>query len=84
MVGKRYHIEETEPWGAEEPRSDIVLIGGRDGIDNEKLKQTFDAYVGTGDDTPSPILRLVRKLAPELLAEPRLEDRDPRKGKTPA
>jgi len=77
MVGRRYHIEESEPWGAAQPRSEIVLIGGRDGIDDEKLKLSFDACIGTGDDAQSPVLRLVRKLAPELLAEPRLEDRGP-------
>ena len=67
MVGKRYHIEETEPWGQQTPRSEIVLIGGQDGLDNEKLEQAFDCCIGTGDDSQSPILRLVRKLAPDLL-----------------
>jgi G3E family GTPase len=69
MVGKRYHIEETERWGAEPPLSEIVLIGGRDGIDSEKLQLAFDACIGTGDEANSPILRLVRKIAPELLAQ---------------
>jgi G3E family GTPase len=62
MVGKRYHLEETGRWGAELPRSEIVLIGGRDGIDGEELRRTFDACVGTGDETQSPVLRLARKL----------------------
>ena len=67
MVGKRYHLEESGPWGDEAPRSEIVLIGGTDGIDGAALQRTFDCCVGTGDDAQSPVLRLVRKLAPELL-----------------
>ncbi len=67
MVGKRYHLEESGPWGDETPRSEIVLIGGTDGIDGAALQRTFDGCVGTGDDAQSPVLRLVRKLAPELL-----------------
>ena len=67
MVGKRYHFEETGRWDDEVPRSQIVLIGGRDGIDPENLQFAFDACIGTGDDSQSPVLRLVKKLAPELL-----------------
>jgi G3E family GTPase len=68
MVGKRYHLIESDRWGAEFPRSEIVLIGGQDGINAEELQHTFDACVGTGDDANSPILRLMRKIAPELLS----------------
>jgi G3E family GTPase len=67
MVGKRYHFEESGRWGDEAPRSEIVLIGGGDGIEPEKLQPAFDACIGTGDDSQSPVLRLVKKLAPELL-----------------
>jgi G3E family GTPase len=67
MVGKRYHLEESERWGAERPRSQVVLIGGRDGIDPEALQRVFDACIGTGDEASSPILRLARKIAPDLL-----------------
>ncbi len=66
MVGKRYHLIESDRWGAEFPQSEIVLIGGQNGIDAEDLQHTFDACVGTGDDANSPILRLMRKIAPEL------------------
>lgn len=58
--------EATGSWGAEDPRCEIVLIGRRDGIDDDVLPRAFDACVGTGDDTDSPVLRLVRKLAPDL------------------
>lgn len=68
MVGKRYQLAESGPWDDERPRSEIVLIGGRDGIDSEALQHAFDSCVGTGDDSESPVLRLVRKLAPELLS----------------
>jgi G3E family GTPase len=78
MVGKRYHLDETGPWGEELPRSEIVLIGGRNGIDGDSLQDTFDGCVGTGDETQSPILRLVRKIAPELLADHLPERRDAR------
>jgi G3E family GTPase len=69
MVGKRYQIDETELWGEQLPRNEIVLIGGQDGMDDTNLKQAFDTCVGTGDDNDSPVLRLVRKLAPDLLTD---------------
>ena len=69
MVGKRYQIEETGRWETELPRSEIVLIGGRDGIDANALQLAFDACVGIGDETQSPVLRLVRKIIPELATE---------------
>jgi G3E family GTPase len=67
MVGKRYHFEESGRWGDEAPRSEIVLIGSREGIDPDQLQSAFFACIGTGDESQSPVLRLVRKLAPELL-----------------
>ena len=67
MVGKRYYLEESGSWGDELPRSEIVLIGGRSGITPDELQSAFDACIGTGDESQSPVLRLVRKLAPELL-----------------
>lgn len=70
MVGRRYTIEETGTWGSDEPRSEIVVIGGSAGIDDDSLRAAFDSCVGAGDEARSPVMRLVRKLAPELLAEP--------------
>jgi G3E family GTPase len=67
MVGKRYHLEESGSWGEDTPGSEIVLIGGHDGIDAERLQRAFDACVGTGDESQSAVLRLVRKIAPNLL-----------------
>ena len=67
MVGKRYDFAEAGRWGDEVPRSEIVLIGGRDSIHPEQLKADFDACTGTGDESQSPVLRLVKKIAPEFL-----------------
>ena len=68
MVGKRHHLQDWGLWGDESPRSEIVLIGTRDGFDPEMLQDAFAGCIGTGDDSQSPVLRLVRKLAPELLS----------------
>ncbi len=63
MVGKRYNIGDTEPWGALPPRTEIVMIASKNGIDNDKLQRVFDGCIGTGDESQSPILRLNRLLA---------------------
>jgi G3E family GTPase len=68
MVGKRHELDTAGRWDNESPRTDIVGIGSRDGIDAQALTASFDACVGTGDDSSSPVLRLVRKIAPDLLA----------------
>ncbi len=68
MVGKRHRLEESGSWGDEHPQSEIVVIGARGGFDPQELQVAFDGCVGTGDDSSSPVLRLVRKLAPELLS----------------
>ena len=80
MVGRRYHFEESGPWGAAPPRTEIVLIGGRDGIDEQRLQPAFDGCIGTGDASQSPVLRLVRKLAPELLSPGRGDLEEPADG----
>jgi G3E family GTPase len=69
MVGGRYDIGETDKWETEIPKTEIVLIGEHDGFDKNKLQHDFDACIGTGDDSQSPILRMMRKYAPELLEE---------------
>ena len=63
MVGKRYHIGDTEPWGALTPQSEIVMIGSHDGIHNDTLQHAFNDCIGSGDESQSPILRLARLLA---------------------
>ncbi|MGB7476520.1 MAG: GTP-binding protein [Polyangiales bacterium] len=80
MVGKRYHFEETGRWDDEVPFSEIVLIGGRSGIAPDELQSAFDACIGTGDASRSPVLRLVRRLAPELLSTGRGDLEEPADG----
>jgi hypothetical protein len=62
MVGRRYTIEEMDKWGTAESQSEIVLIGALNGFDTTQLKRDFDACIGTGDDSQSPVLRLSKKL----------------------
>lgn len=69
MVGGRYDIGETDRWGGDKPKSEIVLIGTKNGFDPEILQNEFDSCIGTDDDSQSPILRLVKKIAPHLLKE---------------
>jgi len=63
MVGRRYCIGDTEPWGSQRPQSEIVLIASRGGFNSEALQRAFDGCIGTGDESQSPILRLNRFLA---------------------
>ena len=65
MVGKRYNIGDTEPWGLQPPRSEIVMVASQNGIDRDALQRAFDGCIGTGDESMSPILRLNRFLAME-------------------
>ena len=62
MVGKRYDLSDTQPWGTVAPRSEIVLISSRGGIDPEELERMFENCVGVGDESESPVLRLTRRL----------------------
>lgn len=62
MVGKRYNLCDTQPWGSVPAQSEIVLIASRGGIDSDELQRTFDDCVGTGDESQSPVLRLTRRL----------------------
>lgn len=62
MVGKRYNLADTEPWGSASPSSNIVLIGSRGGVDADGLDLAFKGCIGTGDNSASPVLRLTRKL----------------------
>jgi len=62
MVGKRYDLADTDPWGSVAPRTEIVLIASRGGIDEDALQRGFDDCIGTGDESQSPVLRLARRL----------------------
>ena len=69
MVGGRYDLAETVLWGVLKPKSEIVLIGPNGSFDPNELQNQFDACIGRGDLSQSPILRLVHKFAPQLLDE---------------
>jgi G3E family GTPase len=62
MVGKRYNFRDTDAWGEEPALSEIVLIASKDGFDPDLLQTQFEACIGTGDESQSPILQLARKL----------------------
>lgn len=63
MVGKRTNLADTALWGSQIPRSEIVLIGSRGGLDGGALQSAFENCIGTGDEAQSPVLRLTRMLA---------------------
>ena len=42
------------------------MIAERIGIDSEELEREFEACAGTGEETQSPGLCLVGKIAPEF------------------
>ncbi len=50
-------------WGSEPARSEIVLIGARNGFDSEKLEELFESCAGSRDEAVSPFLQMMRKIA---------------------
>ena len=62
MVGKRYNLKDTDPWGGAAPQSEIVLIASADSIDRDDLQRAVDNCIGTGDETQSAIFGLSRQL----------------------
>jgi G3E family GTPase len=77
MVGRRYDIGDTEPWGEQSPCTEIVVIGSKDGFDKDALQRAFDDCIGSGDESMSPILRFNRFMAmdPKSSLEAVLADR---------
>ena len=77
MVGRRYDIGDTEMWGEQSPRSEIVVIGSQNSLDQDALQHAFDGCIGTGDESLSPILRLNRlmEMDPESGLESVLAER---------
>lgn len=69
-VGSRYDITCLGNWGEHEPCSQLVMIGLSRSIDSVELSAKLDACQGTGDDSASPILRLIKRIAPEYLERP--------------
>jgi G3E family GTPase len=77
MVGKRYNFKDGESWGTAPPRSEIVLIASEGGFDPSDLQQRFDACIGEGDESQSPILRMSRRLATHGATKTHAIDRKP-------
>lgn len=67
MVGKRIDIQDIDTWGTLQRRSEVVVIGSHETLGVAKLRRCFDATIGTGDEESSPVLRLSRKIVPDLL-----------------
>lgn len=51
------------------------MIASREGIDNVTFQQRLDLCIADGNDLHSPILRLMHKIAPELLDDRELASR---------
>ena len=62
MVGKRSSLTNGDLWGSEPSRSEIVLIGARDGFDKNNLEDAFESCIGSGDEAASPLLQVMRKI----------------------
>lgn len=53
VVGTRVRLTLGEPWGAQEPYSQIVMIGAAGGVDSAFLQQHFDETIaGSGHKGP--------------------------------
>ena len=69
-VGNRYDITCLGDWTGSEPETSLVLIGRSDAITPDRLRSAMINCQATGDRDASPILRLVHRVAPELLERP--------------
>lgn len=49
-VGRRTDISELDEWGDRKPRTRIVAIGAPGSIDEEELKEKFEACIYEGED----------------------------------
>ncbi|WP_434053792.1 MAG: GTP-binding protein [Roseibium sp.] len=68
-VGWRYNLSAIGSWTGTQPVSKLTTIRAADCLSDTELNNRLDACIGTQDRSASPILRLVHKLAPELLEE---------------
>jgi G3E family GTPase len=62
MVGKRSSLIDSGLWGSQPVYSEIVLIGARDGLDNNRLEALFETCVASEDEAVSPLLRMICKM----------------------
>lgn len=68
-VGQRYDISPIERGREQSPGTQLTVIGAEAAMGRQDLTARFEACIGNGDLGGSPIMRLVHKLAPELLGE---------------
>lgn len=66
-VGRRYELNMVGDWTDPSEPSRLTLIGGAEEMRRLGPDTLFDGVVGTNDLEGSPILRLVNRLAPELI-----------------
>jgi len=52
VVGKRVDIAVGDEWNATQPRTRIVAIGARDGVDGASLREVFDRCRDTAWSRP--------------------------------
>lgn len=52
MVGKRVTLSKGEPWGDQPPKSKIVVIGAKEGIDKQHLHSLFTGCLAIHNDSP--------------------------------
>jgi G3E family GTPase len=55
VVGKRVRLTLGEPWGAETPRSEFVVIGTAGGIDPDDLQRRFEACLERNAEPEKPM-----------------------------
>ncbi len=65
-VGRRFNLRDEACWGDGEARTDIVAVARRGGFDDTRMRQAFEACLGRGDEQSSGVLRLARRIAPDL------------------
>jgi G3E family GTPase len=49
LVGKRFSTARGEPWGAETPYTQLVLIGTTGGLDEDELRRRFEHCIADGE-----------------------------------
>jgi G3E family GTPase len=73
VVGRRATLTIGEPWQAQKPRTQIVVIGSHGGVDGEALQKLFDAcrvsaVEATGSDKLQQALDWVRRNWPKAFS----------------
>lgn len=62
MVGKRSNLRDIGQWGAERPKTEIVMIFAQGEINTDSLQTSLENCIRNQDESISPTLSLARKL----------------------